>query len=167
MTNYLQIDLQNLDEELENLPALIDICGEEYAKAVKNELLAEEDLKRIKAEVELEIRRSGKQVKELYGVDKLTESVVKALIYTDQRVKEAIERYAEAKAETVKAKAKYDAIKQKGSSLYGITQLWLATYYSKDGVSLDEIKKKVKKKFEGRGEEIGNNTSNKWWVEDY
>lgn len=146
------IDPMDLERELVRQPQFVIQYGDVYAeKRAEKErirelmLLVKQEAKavldRARADIELEIRRTpSSQLSGRYGVEKLTEAVVQALVNTSDRyiqameqysnmIKEVVAEYEEAIKQNTAYKMAMEAFRDRRSSLEGLIKLRLAGFY--------------------------------------
>lgn len=163
-SSCLEPDINNLDKEWVNQPKLYYTFGEQ-SEILENKLIkkeqeisvAQEDLKRIAAEIDLDIRRSP----EKYSLpEKTTETMIaKAILLQpnyDKKVKEInllIEEKNKLAYKVGLLQKILKAIEQKKAALENLVSLWIGNYYStpkaKDNQAkeiMNEINKKETRK---------------------
>ncbi|RLC88853.1 MAG: hypothetical protein DRJ03_01035 [Chloroflexi bacterium] len=150
----VRIDENSLDEELMRQPQLVvqygNIAAEKRSEKERlRELVslvraeAKQQLEKERALVELTIRRSGP---EQYGVEKLTEAVVQALVNEQDRYHDALEEYSDAiktaiydYSEAVKQHTAYksamEAFRDRRYALESLIKLQLSGFYGEVRVS--------------------------------
>ena len=128
--DYHLIDKYKLDEEWENHPKNYRFCAERVAEAEYRQAFLKTQLELAEAEVELAVRKDPTS----YGIEKVTEAVVKALVITDPKVRQAKQKFIQAEHDTDVAKVAVRTLDHKKASLEGDTQLFLAGYFARPHV---------------------------------
>jgi len=125
--NILAIDKYDLDTETAKQPTLYNhwakiACKKrfEYDKAK-----AAHDV--LKAKVELEVRRNP----EKFGLGKVTEDTVKAVITTDKRLIDSMDNVLTLKKEAGELDALTEALQQRKKSIEDLIQLFFRDYFAK------------------------------------
>lgn len=100
--------------------------------AVKTEVEElEGKVKRLKAERQLDYRKMpAKRLEEEYGLSKITDEVVKALVEADPIVNAAISEYMEAVKDMNSYDSIVDAFRGKGKGIDNLTSLHKTGYFS-------------------------------------
>jgi len=149
LKKQLAIDKYALDDEWVEQPARYFYWAEKYADAVRNRDLKMKELEMVKAEVDRDIRSNpGK-----YGLAKVTEGAVSALLSLDESIRKLELELIDLKRDVNILSAAKDAFDQRRSALENEVRLWIALYYSdpyskKGGEEKvrDEIRSKLRKK---------------------
>jgi len=145
------IDLLALDEEWVRQPQLRRYYGTLEADASAAYEEARNNRKVVEAEIALDVRRNpGK-----YGLEKVTEKAVEAMVPTTDEVRQAISDEIEARHAYDLAKASVAAIEHKKKALEKTVELHVTDYYSEPkarGASreqMDEVEKSVSRRKSG------------------
>ena len=158
------LDKYSLDEEFEKMVTLYKYWGDKYAEARANRVRTDEILKLeksdAKAELEEEIAKIDLDIRtnfEEYDFDKKpTENAIRATIFGtkrylkakekfNQKVREAIDKMAEAVREKESYYAAREGMKIKSQSLSELRKLVLANYYSRKPIEIESKGKKQRK----------------------
>jgi hypothetical protein len=102
----------------------------EYSMEAANARMRYEEAKRrdeiIRADVSLAVRKNP----EAFGLSKLTEGLIDAIVTTEESVKESVERVIECKNELDVLTAAVTALEVKKKGLECLVQLHLSAYYA-------------------------------------
>jgi len=123
--NELQIDRNNLDREWLMQATLYQRWAEEHAVAQSRRDSLKDELGLVLAEVELEVRQHPAE----FGIDKVTEAVVKAVVSKDSRVIEANKQYLIARERVAVLGTMVEALNHKKAALENLVRLWLNGYW--------------------------------------
>jgi len=151
----LKIDKDSLDEALMRQPELLYEAGEASALAVSLRDQASDNVKRVDAEVALDIRDNAAK-----SGDKITEAAVAAEVLTTKEHKKAIEDLNAAKLSADKAGALREAFHARSQMLRSLVELYVAGYFSSRSVSSSNPKvgevqvNTTRAKLSGKREEI-------------
>jgi hypothetical protein len=121
-----RINKYRLDDECESQSSTYLYYSELQAEAKDREGAAEDDLTKIKAEVELAYRKDPP------GDAKVTEPFIKALVEVNKDVIAAKERLREAKKYRLRVDAVVGSLGHRKSMLDNLTVLWSKGYYMID-----------------------------------
>ncbi len=121
----LKIDRDDLDSAIIQQPDIFYRVSEAYVTARDSVEVAEENLGRVDAELDLEFRTSAEKKNE-----KTTETRIKSQIIIDPRHIGAAELYREAKLATEKLGAMREAFSQRSMMLKELTNLYVAGYFT-------------------------------------
>lgn len=122
----VSIDKHSLDEELVRQPNLFMLYAKEVVEAIVTRDRAKENLDVVKAMLDAEIRNNWETVFE----KKPTETAITNWIIQQEKYKEVVENYIEAKKQASILEAAKEAMNHKKSSLGKLVELFLAGYYS-------------------------------------
>jgi hypothetical protein len=125
-TKDLEIDKYNLDEALVKQPQLYMEWALLSCQATEDKDNAKKDLDLVKARVETKIRKNYKR----YGIEKLTEPLVKALIILKPKVQRYEATYLQAAHEERALIKMEKAFSHRKSSLEGLVQLDLRLHFN-------------------------------------
>ena len=128
--DFHQFDKFRLDEEWESQPRYYRHYAEKVAEAEYNQAYLKTQLELAEAEVELAVRKNP----EGSGIEKVTESVVKALVIMDQKVRQVKQKLIMAEHDVDVAKVAVRTLDHRKASLEGATQLFLAGYFARPHV---------------------------------
>ena len=126
LTDATKVDKFNLDEELVRQAELYERAGEVAADAEYNENLAENAYKVYKAELDIRIRQKPFE----FGLDKVTDTAVKAYVEQNMQVQELYNTYLLAMQHAKKCNATAWALSHKKTALENLVSLHLRAYYS-------------------------------------
>jgi benzoyl-CoA reductase/2-hydroxyglutaryl-CoA dehydratase subunit BcrC/BadD/HgdB len=127
-----KIDKFNLDEEVNRQVDLMDETGELHAFLVEERDLAKNEVDKIKAKLDDEIR-------EEYSDRKITEKKIENMIILDPSYQEAYKKYLALRREEQLAGNDKEIALQRRAYLKILAELWIAQYYS-----IPEIKEEKK-----------------------
>lgn len=127
------IDEQGLDVEWLKQPSLMSKYGKHAAQAKLDMDHAKEDLDVVKAQLDRNIRAFP----DIYGLDKLTESIVSNTIIIQPEYKDTNDQYLNAKYEYDMAMAAVRAIDQKKTALENLVRLHGQQYFAGPSVPRD------------------------------
>jgi len=123
----IRININALDDEWLNQPALY-MKYSEFASKAKHEMdQAKEELDVTKAETDLAIRENSKKYTEL---EKITESVISSLITLDQDVRNAVQKFNQAKHDYDILNSAVWAFEQRKTALENLVKLLGQEYFS-------------------------------------
>ncbi len=122
----INIDAQALDVEWLKQAELMRIYASHSALCKKEVDEAKEQLEAGRAEIEMDIRKAP----ETYGLGKITESAVSSTILLQEKYRELVKKYNEAKYENDMAVAAVRAVDQKKTALENLVQLLKASYFA-------------------------------------
>lgn len=126
MDERFEVDAFALDREWVRQPRLVRQAAEDYALASKAHAEAEEELDRVRAELDKEVRlHPGK-----YGVEKVTEAVVANTILLQPSYKLAMKVVIESKHECDLLKGDLNALEHKKRALEYLVQLHSMDYFA-------------------------------------
>lgn len=145
--SFFDISLDKLDKDWVTHPgtvykyALLAVDARDARDRAAARLeVAEDDLERVAAEVELDVRKRPEQ----YGLDKTTEAVVKAAVLLDLRYTNAQRAVYDARRKLNKAKhdvgvyeAALKALDHRRDGLEAAGMLWKASYFASPRVDAD------------------------------
>ena len=137
----LQIDFSSLDTDWRDHSILYMEWSEKWVNAVATKDRAKEFLDVTKAEVDKEIRMS------FSGKSKLTETAIASLVITDERYRKAYEQVVKDTENVNLMQVAKSAFEARKKALEGLTQLWVAGYYSTPNMP-KEFRKEAKKRVE-------------------
>jgi hypothetical protein len=120
----LGVDRNNLDKELENIPNEILAWSRQAIADLEASQRAENGLKLIEAQLSIAIRQNPVD----YGMAKVTEETVKALITVQQIYIDAQNVVISAKSQLAASRAVVDALEVKRSTLKYLAELTIAGY---------------------------------------
>lgn len=120
----LSVDRHNLDKELENIPNEILAWSRQAISDLEASQRAENALKLIEAQLSIAIRQSPLD----YGMAKVTEETVKALVAVQQVYIDAQNAVVLAKSQLAASRAVVDALEVKRSSLKYLAELTVSGY---------------------------------------
>lgn len=142
----LRISIFQLDRECAEQPELYLMAGELAADARTEAEKAKVRYELAKAKVEEAIRLNPDQHTE---ISKITDSVIKALVTSDEIVQERQDDWIKARKDADDAQVLKDAFDQKRSMLKQEVDLWCTNYWEKSGMeSVGGDKKKMDEKIE-------------------
>lgn len=127
------IDEQGLDVEWLRQPTLMREYGKYAAKAKLHMDHVKEDLEIMKAQLDKDIRAFP----DMYGLNKLTETIVSNTIIIQQDYKDVMNRYLDAKYEYDMTMAAVRAIDQKKTALENLVRLHGQQYFAGPSVPRD------------------------------
>ena len=137
----IRIDEQALDTEWIDQPALVLTYG---SNAAKHEFLmdkAKERINIVKAEMDSAIRKNP----EKYGIEKITESAITAVIATDTEMQKVNMEFLDAKYEYSMSIAAVRALQDKKSALENLVRLHGQSYFAGPSVPRDLSSEYAKK----------------------
>ena len=117
------IDLLSLDDEVMQIPVLIQECGEQTAIAVEIRETAKDDLKKIESVVGSEIRALSK-----------SESAITSMTPSDERVVAANRLLSEARLDAGLWQSLMDSLRTKAANLRVATDLISAGYITQSSI---------------------------------
>lgn len=120
----LGVDRHNLDQELENIPNEILAWSRQAIADLEASQRAENALKLIEAQLSIAIRQNPLD----FGMAKVTEETVKALITVQQVYIDAQNAVVAAKSQLAASRAVVDALEVKRSSLKYLAELTVSGY---------------------------------------
>jgi len=120
----LGVDRNNLDTELENIPNEILVWSRKAITDLETSQRAENALKLVEAQLSIRIRQNPID----FGMAKVTEDTVKAIITTQQEYIDAQNATIAAKSELASSRAVVDALEVKRSTLKYLAELTIAGY---------------------------------------
>jgi len=124
--NPFDVDKYNLDDELELQANLIRYYAEQHAEAEDAYDRAERNVKVVEAEVEVLIRK----LPEKFGLEKLTEGVVKAHVTIHQLVKDAYEKMFTLKHRLKMLVAAVKSAEHKKAAVHDLVSLYDKSYWA-------------------------------------
>lgn len=122
-----QIDRFRLDDEWVKQPDLFRRYAEALAEAKSEFEGLKNDLDVTRAEVELKIREDPSA----YGLEKVTEGVIKSVVEVQETVKEAESEVVQARHKVGMLEAAVGALDHRKRALSDLVSLHLADYFSK------------------------------------
>lgn len=122
----LQIDVLTLDKECAEQPGLLGEWAQQYPEAMFKRDKAKQNYKVLIANTELSIRQNP----EMFGLNKITEAAVTAVLNTHPEVIEAEDQYLEAVKEFELIKAGRLAFLSRDTQLTNLTTLYKSSYYT-------------------------------------
>jgi len=159
-TDYKQdikINRFALEKEVEEQPTKYLFYSEEQAEAKRKRDRKKDKLDQILANEEMRIRWLTKvELVEEFGIDKLTETSIKAAVTGSQVVIDAKKEYSEASHRQMLTEGHARAFEQRKSALDNLVRLWIAGYYSDPtGTKTrnDDIEKQSKRNLNRKGAE--------------
>lgn len=120
----LSVDRHNLDKELENIPNEILAWSRQAISDLEASQRAENALKLIEAQLSIAIRQNPLD----FGMAKVTEETVKALVAVQQVYIDAQNAVVSAKSQLAASRAVVDALEVKRSSLKYLAELTVSGY---------------------------------------
>jgi hypothetical protein len=120
----LGVDRNNLDKELENIPNEILAWSRQAIVDLEASQRAENGLKLVEAQLSIAIRQNPLD----FGMAKVTEETVKALITVQQIYIDAQNAVIAAKSQLAASRAVVDALEVKRSTLKYLAELTIAGY---------------------------------------
>jgi hypothetical protein len=120
----LVINTEMLETEHASLPQQVSVWTFALADSIKEHALAQQELIRIRAKVEIHIRQNPTD----YGFAKLTEDLTKTLVNSQKLVQEAEMKVIEAEHSMKTTRAVVDTLDVKRSSLKYMTELLTSGY---------------------------------------
>ena len=120
----LGVDRNNLDKELENIPNEILAWSRQAIVDLEASQRAENGLKLVEAQLSIAIRQKPLD----FGMAKVTEETVKALITVQQIYIDAQNAVIAAKSQLAASRAVVDALEVKRSTLKYLAELTIAGY---------------------------------------
>ena len=145
MNDFHEIDKHRLDEEWEQQPRLYRDHAEGLADAERVLSQVEAELKVLRAEVELCIRRNPDE----YGLEKCVEAAVKAAVETHESVKSSSSAVIQAHYKADMCKAAVRTLEHRKAALEELVRLHLADYFSSPKVEGEGGKNMKERKAEG------------------
>lgn len=125
----LKIDPLKLNDEWEGHSEQVGQWAREHVRTMSALAEAEDHLELTKAEIEVEVREAPKE----YGIEKVSNDVVTAVVRTQPEVKAAVDAVREARKHNNLAKAAMLSLEHRKRSLTKMTDLWTHEYYSSKG----------------------------------
>lgn len=122
----LDIDELKLDKELKIQATMVRYWSEKTAEAQAKYDEAKSKLDIVAAELNLEIRKNPDK----YGIDKLTETTINAIVITHPDHRIATKKVNEARYNLDMAKAAINGLEHKKRALTLLTELFVRDYYS-------------------------------------
>jgi hypothetical protein len=129
--SLLSINLDRLEEDAQEHPKLAFQWGKLLAEAARKAKVAKNNLKLVAAELELEIRKKPAE----YGLDKVTEGSVNAVILCDEQYKYQQQLLIKTEHEEDVLKAFCFALSDRKSMIEAEVKLHGQTYWSKPSLS--------------------------------
>ena len=120
----LSVNRHKLDTDLEKIPNEILVWTRQAIADLVTSQRAENALKLVEAHLNIDIRTNPID----YGMAKVTEDTVKALIQVQQKYIDAQDAFLAAKSELLASRAVVDALEVKRSSLKYLAELSIAGY---------------------------------------
>lgn len=120
----LSVDRHNLDKELETIPNEILAWSRQAISDLEASQRAENALKLIEAQLSIAIRQNPLD----FGMAKVTEETVKALVAVQQVYIDAQNAVVSAKSQLAASRAVVDALEVKRSSLKYLAELTVSGY---------------------------------------
>ncbi len=136
----LQIDKYSLDEEWERQPQLFLKYAEDQAEYETRRDRLKDLIEVEKAEIEKDIREFPSN----YNLEKVTNDSVRAIIVTDEKIKEMQKEYFSFFKTAKVYGALTKSLDHKKKALEKLTELHLSGYYSKPTINGEFTKKKDK-----------------------
>jgi len=133
----LTIDKHDLDTELVSQADLFYRVAQQYAEAASRKDQAYENLKRVDADLNLQLREEFEVAKK-----KTTEASLSAHALIDPAHSTAFKEWLTAKEQADKAGHLKEAFIQRSYMLRDLAQLYIAGYYSEKSVSADDTTSK-------------------------
>lgn len=125
-----KIDKYALDYEWENQPSLYQYWADKAATAEIDERRAREERDLVRGSIDIEIRSNPKK----FGMDKISETAISNRILLEKEFQEAQTNYINKKEQTTKLTALVWALEQRKKALEQLTQLFLASYFSRPNI---------------------------------
>src|SRR5512138_414389 len=120
-TEILKINKHKLDEEWLDQPSLYHIWSDKLARAEDARDIAEDYIDVVKAELDAEVRIDPKS----FGItDKVTETAIKAIVITHNKVREAYADYFAKKLDAKILAGAVKALEHRKSALENEVFLW-------------------------------------------
>lgn len=132
----LSVNRHKLDTDLENIPNEILVWTRQAITDLETSQRAENALKHEEAQLSIDIRTNPIN----YGMPKVTEDTVKALIQVQQSYIDAQNVCLAAKSELLASRAVVDALEVKRSSLKYLAELSIAGYLGSTNVQPRGVK---------------------------
>lgn len=141
--NYLSIDKNKLDEELERQASLYIRWTKEFLSEIEEEYgKAKINLDITQAEVDKEIRNDPSD----FGIKKVSEAAVKNAIELDGRVVEAKNRILQKKKELTIVQGALRSLDHKKTALENLVRLTTMGYFSTEPIS--NLSKKIAEEYD-------------------
>jgi len=146
----LRFDKFRLDEEYEEQPRLYDKWSKWWGRALLLRKRAEDDLERIKGQVDLHIRKDPRK----HGLTpddkgKVMESAIKAAVLIDEEVLAAQDEFYRAYALAKALESSVKSFEQRKELLRGEGDLWVNKYYSDISIrkkaTIEETKEEIER----------------------
>ena len=132
----LSVNRHKLDTDLENIPNEILVWTRQAIADLETSQRAENALKLEEARLSIDIRQNPVN----YGMAKVTEDTVKALVQVQQSHIDAQNAVVEAKSQLAGSRAVVDALEVKRSSLKYLAELSIAGYLGSTNVQPRGVK---------------------------
>jgi hypothetical protein len=125
--DLVALDRYALDIEAEKSAASLQTYGQMHAQARADKDTAEAEMKRVSAEVELEVRKTDPHE---FGLDKFTESSIAAVVGASREVDDVVKKLVEAKKKVYELEAAVSALNDKSSQIKNLVSLWIGGYFA-------------------------------------
>lgn len=119
----VRVDKYALDEEMTMNPTLLQMYGEKYAEARARQDQLEVKIKYLAALKAISLRKNPP------ADIKVTDSAIEALIGSDSELNELREQLNKAKEDTYTYYAALEALRDKGTRLHDLAELFKTGYY--------------------------------------
>jgi len=129
----LRIDEDSLDLELLNQASLFMKYAKHYAETQKTMDEAKQAWEIEKAETDQDVRKSPDK----YGLEKVTDKAIEAILLTDDKCAKAFQKYIDAKFERDMASNARDAVNMRKEMLEGMIKLLAQSYFAGPSVPHD------------------------------
>lgn len=116
-----------LTDEAEMSAGNLQTQGSELADARAKRDRAKKKVKTVRAMVELEVRKG---TPEQYGLSKITDPAIVALVEASQEVLDAEEEFSKAQEEVYVLEFDYDALKEKSDMIKELDKQWASGYFA-------------------------------------
>lgn len=130
MTLDLSVNRNTLEADLGSIPNDIKLWAEATAEAQLDLMLAEQKLDLTQAQISLKVRAEPAT----YGIAKITEDLVKAVVTVQPEYQAALTEYNTKKNAVNTSKAVLDAMEVRRSSLKHITELTISGFLGSTAV---------------------------------
>jgi len=146
----LKFDKFRLDEEYEEQPRLYDKWSKWWGRALLLRKRAEDDLERIKGQVDLDIRKDPQK----HGLTpddkgKVMESAIKAAVLIDEEILATQDEFYRAYALAKALESSVKSFEQRKELLRGEGDLWVNKYYSDISIrkkaTIEETKEEIER----------------------
>ena len=137
----VRIDFHNLHENWQEQSELYADYSEEYANAISRVDKLKERIRVREARVDLEVRTDP----DSYGVTKMTDTAVKAIITLDEALIEMRKDLIQAIYDNNIMRGATQSFSQRKSALEWICRLWISNYFAVPNISRDVPKEIVDK----------------------